>query len=78
MVMNKFYFLLKSILIVSLIFLPVELFAGTTGKIAGRVMDYKTKEPLIGVNVVIVGTSKGAATDVDGNYFILNIPPGVY
>ncbi|MEG8947118.1 TonB-dependent receptor [Rosettibacter firmus] len=58
--------------------ISIELNAGTTGKIAGRVTDINTGEPLIGVNVVITGTSMGAATDVDGNYFIINIPPGIY
>ncbi|MCX6122048.1 MAG: TonB-dependent receptor [Ignavibacteriales bacterium] len=52
--------------------------AGTTGKIAGRVMDKETGEPLIGVNVVIKGSSLGAATDIDGYFAILNIPPGVH
>lgn len=55
-----------------------QLQAGTTGKISGRVTDAKTKEALIGATVVLVGTKMGAATDADGNYFILNIPPGTY
>jgi outer membrane receptor protein involved in Fe transport len=58
--------------------MQIDVMAGTTGKIAGKIIDSKSKEPLIGVNVLIVGTTMGAATDVDGNYFILNIPPGVY
>ena len=52
--------------------------AGSTGKIAGKIVDAKSKEPLVGVNVVIAGTSMGAATDIDGNYTILNIPPNTY
>lgn len=52
--------------------------AGTTGKISGRVIDSRTGEPLIGVNILIIGTKLGAATDIEGQYFILNIPPGVY
>jgi outer membrane receptor protein involved in Fe transport len=52
--------------------------ARSVGKIAGRVLDAGTKEPLIGVNVVIEGTTLGAATDLDGYYVILNVPPGVY
>jgi len=52
--------------------------AGTTGKIAGRVTDADTGEPLIGANVLIEGTTLGAATDADGNYFIINVPPGQY
>ena len=35
--------------------------------INGKVVDSKTKEPLIGANVLIVGTTKGAATDVVEN-----------
>ena len=52
--------------------------AGTTGKIVGRTTDQATGDPLIGCNVEIVGTSQGAATDQNGNYVILNVPPGYY
>jgi len=54
------------------------LFSGTTGKVAGRVIDKSTNEGLPGVNVVVVGTSWGAATDPDGYYRIINLPPGSY
>ncbi len=53
-------------------------FGGTTGKIMGVVRDADTGEPLIGVNVIVEGTTLGAATDMDGTYVILNVPPGVY
>ncbi|MGV8106788.1 MAG: carboxypeptidase-like regulatory domain-containing protein, partial [Nitrososphaerota archaeon] len=53
-------------------------YAGTTGKIAGKIADKITGEALIGANILIVGTTLGAASDIDGNYFILNIPPGEY
>jgi outer membrane receptor protein involved in Fe transport len=52
--------------------------AASTGKISGRVIDAKTREALIGVNVTLVGTSRGAATDVQGDYAIPNIDVGVY
>ncbi len=54
------------------------LLAGTTGKISGRVTDANNGNPLGGVNVVIEGTSMGAATDMEGDYFIINVPPGSY
>ena len=54
------------------------LYAGTVGKIAGRLTDKATQEPLITANVIIQGTSLGASSDIDGNYAILNISPGVY
>jgi len=56
----------------------ISLLAGTTGKIAGKITDKSTGEPLIGANVIVSGTSLGAATDVNGLYTILDIPPGIY
>jgi outer membrane receptor protein involved in Fe transport len=52
--------------------------AGVTGKISGTVKDAETGDPLPGVNVVLEGTTLGAATGLDGSYYILNIPPGTY
>ncbi len=54
-----------------------NLFAGLTGKIAGRVTD-ADGQPLIGCNVIVVGTSLGASTDENGEYFIINLDPGTY
>ncbi|HDL59838.1 MAG TPA: carboxypeptidase-like regulatory domain-containing protein, partial [candidate division WOR-3 bacterium] len=48
-----------------------SLYAGTTGKITGRVIDKETGDPLPGANVVIVGTKIGTATDLDGYYFLI-------
>lgn len=56
----------------------IPVFAGTTGKIIGQVIESATGEPLPGVNIIIDGTTLGAATDMDGSYFILNVPAGVY
>lgn len=52
-------------------------FAGN-GKITGVVKDAATGEAVVGANVVIEGTLLGAATDVQGKYFILNVGPGNY
>ncbi len=52
--------------------------AGTTGKIVGTVIDRSTKEPLIGADVLLVGTSVGSMTDMHGNFMIINIQPGIY
>lgn len=54
------------------------IYAGTTGKLSGSVKDTQTGEPLVGANIIVVGTDYGAATNVDGNFVILNIPPGNY
>ena len=52
--------------------------AGTTGKLAGKVTVKDTGEPMIGANVLINETDLGAATDAEGNYYILQVPPGKY
>jgi outer membrane receptor protein involved in Fe transport len=54
------------------------LLAGTTGKISGVIQDAETGEPLPGVNIQLAGTTMGGVTDMDGIFFILNIPPGLY
>ena len=64
-------------------------FAGN-GKLSGRVIDRDTRQPIPGANVVlthVVSAERtevpldrplGAASDVDGYFFVLNVPPGVY
>ncbi len=39
-------------------------------KISGVVLDYKTKESIIGANIVVKGTNNGASTDVQGAFSI--------
>ncbi|HUF11041.1 MAG TPA: TonB-dependent receptor [Rhodothermales bacterium] len=46
------------------------------GTIAGRVTDVDTRLSLPGASVRVQGTALGAATDVDGNYRITNVPEG--
>lgn len=50
----------------------------TTGKIAGRITDASTGEALPFVNIIVMGTNYGTASDIDGYYSILNILPGTY
>ncbi|MBN2366584.1 MAG: carboxypeptidase-like regulatory domain-containing protein, partial [Calditrichaeota bacterium] len=73
-------YLLLSMLVFFLLLTPSQnlLWAASTGKISGQIVDADTKEPLPGANVVIEGTSMGAATDKDGFYFIINVPPDIY
>ncbi len=52
--------------------------AGTTGKIAGRIMDQSSGEPLAGANVMVNGTNLGASSDEEGYYVIINVPPGKF
>lgn len=50
----------------------------TTGAISGMVTDAQTGEAVVGVTVMVVGTSLGASTDADGRYMIINVPVGTY
>ncbi|MEX2117943.1 MAG: TonB-dependent receptor [Bacteroidota bacterium] len=65
-------------LLILIVLVTGHLAAGTTGKVKGRVTDNSNGEPLIGVNIILEGTNLGAATDLDGYYVILNVPPGKY
>jgi len=73
---KKFWLFFAAFLLLSLI--PMFVFAGITGKISGRIVDDKTGEPLPGANVLVLGTTMGAASDIDGVYTILSVPPGNY
>lgn len=61
-----------------LLCLGASAMAGTTGKIAGVVKDAQSGEPLVGASVQLLGTTQGAATNIDGYFAILNIQPGKY
>jgi hypothetical protein len=60
-----------------LLLLPAMALA-QSGKLRGQITDQETGEALVGANIIIVGTSYGAATDVNGEYIILNLIAGVY
>ena len=75
---KNLFCILKLFYILLLFLLPQLIFGQSGGKVIGFVYDKATGDPIPGVNVVLVGTSMGAATDLNGEYFILNIPPGTY
>jgi outer membrane receptor protein involved in Fe transport len=56
--------------------MPFAFMLAQGGKIAGRIMDGETNTPLPGVNVMVLETRQGAISDLNGNYTILNVPPG--
>jgi outer membrane receptor protein involved in Fe transport len=69
--------ILVLILVASIVFVS-PLWSGTTGKIAGTIVDKATGESLPGATILVVGTSLGAISDADGSYTILYVPPGTY
>ncbi len=68
---------LSTYVLALLLGLPAVALAQGTGTLAGRVVD-DTGEGLPGANVLIVGTTLGAATDMDGNYRIIGVAVGTY
>ena len=76
---NKLKIYLYSAFVMLFLFAGSDtIYAGTTGKIAGVVTDQATGEPMPGANVYVEGYHYGAASDIDGYYFIINVPPGMY
>ncbi|OYD17510.1 hypothetical protein CH333_00705 [candidate division WOR-3 bacterium JGI_Cruoil_03_44_89] len=64
--------------ILFLILLSTGVYAGVTGKLAGKIVDTETGQPLPSVNIFIPDTRFGAATDEYGEYYIIQLPPGEY
>lgn len=64
------------IFILSLLFFSI-IAQAQKGKIAGKIIDKKTGEDIIGATISIEGTTNGTSTDIDGKY-ILNVEPGKY
>lgn len=59
---------MKKILIITLVLLSFAQAFAQTKIINGRVVGASDGIPLPGVSVVVVGTTKGTATDIDGNF----------
>ena len=66
------------LILLAALLVPAGSFAGTNGKVTGTVKDKETGDPLPGVNVIIQGTTMGAATDDNGEFLIISVPAGVY
>ena len=65
-------------LTVSFLLVAPRAAAQSSGAVTGMVVDAEAQEPLPGVNVVLVGTERGAATDQDGRFRIASVPTGAY
>lgn len=50
---------------------------GQNRNIKGQIVDAKSNEPLIGVNITVEGTSNGTISDVDGHFTLTATPDAV-
>ncbi|MBO8130725.1 MAG: TonB-dependent receptor [Candidatus Marinimicrobia bacterium] len=66
------------LLIILTFFISNSIFAQTTGKIAGTITDAKTGDKIPGANIWLEGSTIGTASDENGNYYLINVPPGEY
>ena len=70
----------NSLCILTLVSLLIARLLATapSGTISGTITDRDTKHPLPGANIIFDDTQWGASTDLDGNFYIENIPVGSY
>ncbi len=68
----------KRVILLLLIVFNYNVFAQITGSITGKVVDKNTKEPIPGVNIRVLDTDLGAATDINGNYIIEKVSIGTH
>ena len=68
--MKRFFFAF----ILLLLFSEVSFSQGIFATITGKVVDSRTREPLTGVNIQIVGTYLGGTSGIDGTYTLKRIP----
>jgi TonB-dependent receptor len=61
-----------------ILFLAVLSYAQENGSVYGIIVDANNGEELIGANLLLQGTTLGAASDLEGNYSIKSIPAGTY
>ena len=73
--MHTVRFFLVMLLIITAV-LPA--FAAATGSVGGRITDHSTGNGLSHVNIILVNTGRGSASDTNGYYQIDHLPPGKY
>jgi len=70
----------KFILLITILFFPQSILHSQqgSGKITGVIVDAEFGDVLIGANVLLEGSTIGAASDMNGNYSISGLNPGKY
>ena len=70
--------ILRKALPTALLLMMMAVMPAIAGNVTGTVTGGDNKLPLTGANVLVDGTNRGAATDLDGVYVIFNLQPGTY
>ncbi|MCG8343305.1 MAG: TonB-dependent receptor [Chlorobiales bacterium] len=70
-------FFLSALMLIFL-FAPFPAEAADPGSLKGKITDKTDDEAVIGASVMLENTTLGAASDIEGNYMIQNIPAGTY
>ena len=70
--------LMKPAFILMLFLAQLHVSAQNYGSIYGNVTDKETNEELVGANILLEGTPTGTSTDIDGNFSIKGLEPGIY
>lgn len=75
---KRVYYFLTFTLIMSMFFNDRGAGQSAVGKLQGKVTNATGGELLVGANVLLQNTQAGASSNIGGEYYILNIPPGSY
>jgi outer membrane receptor protein involved in Fe transport len=73
-----FLFIRRSNYLILFLFISIATFGQQTGVIRGTIKDVKSNEDIIGATVLIQGSTKGAATDVNGFFTFGKLAVGTY
>ena len=64
----------RVLFLLTCIFLGMGMATAQVSKVTGKVYSESDGEPVIGASVLVVGTTLGASTDIEGNFTIENVP----
>ena len=66
-----------ALLLIIVLIVPEWTMAGEYGTISGTILNKESGEPIVGVTIMIAGTSIGTYSDLNGNYMIRKAPVGI-
>lgn len=64
----------KLMLMLTCLFIGIGLMKAQTSTVTGVVTSDEDGQPVVGASVLVVGTSQGTVTDIDGKFSISNVP----